>query len=377
VDQVVLLRFVRPHSFTGEDVVELQAHGSVAVLRSVLALLGDVEGLRPAEAGEFTRRALMNDRLDLAQVEGLSDLLQAETEGQRKQAMAVMQGDLTKLYEGWRTHLVSALARLEASIDFADEDLPVDLAAVVLEELRAVAAGMEIELGGSAAAVRIREGYEVALVGAPNSGKSTLINRLTKKEAALTSAVAGTTRDVIEVRMDLQGLPMTVLDMAGLRNTTDHVERMGVDRARARAEAADLRIFLVEGDEDIATLGVPKAADDIVALSKCDVRAGFSGFGISGLTGEGVEDLLCRIHRVLQQRSAAASLLAHERQRLATRAAVSATLNAITLLERDPERTDIAAAEVREALRDLDGLVGVTGVEEVLSQIFASFCVGK
>ena len=217
LDQAVVIAFPAPGSFTGEDVVELQLHGSPAVCRSVLAALGRVEGLRPAEPGEFTRRALLNGRLDLSQVEGLGDLLGAETSAQQRQALRLMDGAVSKLAALWGADLVRALAFVEASIDFADEELPGDMLASVAVALRDVHAAMQQELRGGRIAERVRDGFEVALVGRPNVGKSTLLNALARREAALTSEVAGTTRDVLEVRMDLGGLPLTLLDMAGLR----------------------------------------------------------------------------------------------------------------------------------------------------------------
>ena len=255
-----MIAFPGPGSFTGEDVAELQLHGGPAVSRAVLAALGGLAGLRPAEPGEFTRRALLNGRLDLAQVEGLGDLLAAETAGQRRQALALMDGALSRLAAGWRQALLRALAFVEASIDFADEALPATLLQTVRAEVSGVLAAMQREVRGARVAERIRDGFEVALVGRPNAGKSTLLNALAGREAALTSAVAGTTRDVIEVRLDLDGLPVTVLDMAGLRDGGGRVEGLGVARARERAARADVRVFLVGDEADVAGLGVVAGA---------------------------------------------------------------------------------------------------------------------
>ncbi len=250
LDEALVLLFEVGSSFTGEDVVELQLHGSTAVVRAVLTELSKQEGLRPAEPGEFTRRALENECLDLAQVEGLADLLDAETEAQRKQAVGVLSGALGDLAGAWRTDLIRAAALLEATIDFADEDVPVDVSPEVNALLDTTLESLERETAGTRIAERIREGFEVAIVGRPNAGKSTLLNAMAGREAAITSDIAGTTRDVIEVHMELAGLPVTVLDTAGVRDTEDQVEAIGVARALERAKAADLRVFLLEGADD-------------------------------------------------------------------------------------------------------------------------------
>ncbi|MCE8471849.1 50S ribosome-binding GTPase, partial [Rhodovulum sulfidophilum] len=225
---------VKGASFTGEDVVEFQCHGSPATVSALLSALGCIDGLRLAEPGEFTRRALENGVLDLAQVEGLGDLLEAETEAQRRQALRVLSGALGAKVDRWREALIRAAALLEATIDFADEDVPVDVTPEVTGLLDEVAASLRSEIDGVSVAERIRDGFEVAIVGPPNAGKSTLLNHLAGREAAITSEHAGTTRDVIEVRMDLDGLPVTFLDTAGLRESADEVETIGIARAVAR-----------------------------------------------------------------------------------------------------------------------------------------------
>ena len=225
---------------------ELHLHGSSAVVARVLRALGSVDGLRLAEAGEFTRRALENGKLDLAQVEGLADLIDAETEAQRKQALRVLSGVLGQRVEAWRVDLVRAAALIEATIDFADEDVPVDVSPEVTALISGLLVQLQAELHGARAAERVRDGFEVAIVGAPNAGKSTLLNALAGRDAAITSEIAGTTRDVIEVRMDIAGLSVTLLDTAGLRASDDAVEQIGVARGLERARAADLRVFLLD-----------------------------------------------------------------------------------------------------------------------------------
>ena len=287
LDESLVLGFAAPASFTGEDVAELHLHGSPAVCRRVLSVLGAMAGLRQAEPGEFTRRALTNGRLDLAQVEGLASLIDAETEAQHRQAMQLMLGALSRQAAGWRRDLVRALAFIEASIDFADEDLPADLVGEVRANLGRLDADMGRALDGSRVAERLRDGFEVALVGAPNVGKSTLLNALAGRDAALTSEIAGTTRDVIEVRMDLDGLPVTLLDLAGIREADDTVESLGVARARQRAERADLRVFLVEDPASAEAPGVTRCPGDLTVLAKADLRDRGRALAVSGLHWSG------------------------------------------------------------------------------------------
>ncbi|MBS8224898.1 tRNA uridine-5-carboxymethylaminomethyl(34) synthesis GTPase MnmE [Vannielia litorea] len=372
LDTALVLVFDKDASFTGEDVVELQTHGSIAVTRALLTALTAFDGLRLAEPGEFTRRALENDRLDLSQVEGLADLIEAETEAQRRLAQATFSGALAKKVEAWRAQLIRAAALLEAMIDFADEEVPEDTTFEVLSLVDDLTTAFESEAGGVAAAERIREGFEVAIIGAPNAGKSTLLNRLAGRDAAITSEVAGTTRDVIEVRMDIVGLPVTLLDTAGLRDTEDSVEAIGVERAKARAAAADLRIFLG------APIGIAPQPGDILAHPKADQSGAPEGLlGVSGLTGTGVDSLLARISAELSGRLPAQTTATHARHRAALEAASDALRAARIEVEAGPERAEFAAEELRTALRRVEGLTGRIGVEDLLGEIFSSFCIGK
>ena len=368
LDEALVLRFPEGGSFTGEEVVELQVHGSIAVIKAVSAALLAV-GLRPAEAGEFTRRALENGRLDLARVEGLADLVEAETEAQRRQALRVFSGAIGARTEVWRAKLIRAAALIEATIDFADEDVPVDVTPEVLELIGDLQADLLAEITGSVVAERVRDGFEVAIVGAPNAGKSTLLNALAGREAAITSDVAGTTRDVIEVRMDLGGLAVTLLDTAGLRETEDRVEAIGVARALQRAERADLRVFLLaEPGEALMMAPLP---EDLVVLGKADLH----GVGVSGLTGHGVDDLVARIRSVLEQRVAGAGVMTRARHRYAMEAALEALEMASNRI--GVSGAELVAEELRQAGRALDVLVGRVDVENLLDEIFSSFCIGK
>ena len=373
LDEALVVSFAEGASFTGEAVVELHCHGGPAVVGAVLRALSEQPGLRLAEAGEFTRRALENGVLDLAQVEGLADLIDAETEAQRRQAVRVLSGSVGQKVDGWRRDLIRAGALLEATIDFADEDVPVDVSPEVLALVDGLMADLGREAAGVTAAERIRDGFEVAIVGAPNAGKSTLLNQLAGREAAITSEIAGTTRDVIEVRMEIAGLPVTFLDTAGLRDTEDRLERAGIERALARAEAADLRLFLTDG----SPLPLDPVGDDLVVLGKADTKSGWSGLAVSGKTGLGVPELMARIGEILGERVGSAGALVRERHRVAVTTAIAALAESRAEVVRPDSRVELAAEHLRQAVRALDALVGRVDVDDLLGEIFASFCIGK
>jgi len=374
LDEALVLSFAEGASFTGESVVELHCHGGPAVVGAVLRALSEQPGLRLAEPGEFTRRALENGVLDLAQVEGLADLIDAETEAQRRQAVRVLSGSVGQKVEGWRRDLIRAGALLEATIDFADEDVPVDVSPEVLGLIDGLMTDLGREAAGVTAAERIRDGFEVAIVGAPNAGKSTLLNQLAGREAAITSEIAGTTRDVIEVRMEIAGLPVTFLDTAGLRDTDDRLEQAGIDRALMRAEAADLRLFLID---ETAVPGLKPTGDDLVVFGKADTRSGVDGLAVSGKTGEGVPELMTRIGEILQERIGSAGALVRERHRIAVTSAIRSLAESRAEVVRDDSRVELAAEHLRQAVRALDALVGRVDVDDLLGEIFASFCIGK
>ncbi|MBU2999291.1 tRNA uridine-5-carboxymethylaminomethyl(34) synthesis GTPase MnmE [Roseovarius nubinhibens] len=373
LDEALILTFDAGHSFTGEETVEFQVHGSVAIIGALLARLGEMPGLRQAEPGEFTRRALENERLDLAQIEGLADLLESETEAQRRQAMKMFSGALGQKAEGWRGKLIRAMALLEVTIDFADEEVPEDVYPEVIAVLDGVMAELRVEITGVAAAERIRTGFEVAIVGAPNVGKSTLLNGLAGRDAAITSDVAGTTRDVIEVRMDVAGLPVTFLDTAGLRETKDVVESVGIARAKERAAQADLRVFLLDDPSHGAELA---EEGDILLQAKADVAGG--GFpGVSGKTGAGIAELIAAISERLSSRVAHAGVATHLRHKRALQEGCDALEQARDLMLQKVEMSEIVAEEIRRAVYALDSLVGRVDVEAILDEVFSSFCLGK
>ena len=373
IDYGLVVSFKGPQSFTGEDVVELHLHGSNAVVASVLRLLGSFRSLRSAEPGEFTRRALENNKLDLAQVEGLADLIEAETEAQRSQAFRVLSGDIGKKADIWRTDLLRSSALLEATIDFADEDVPEDVTPEVIDIIDKTLNSLTLAASGVNIAERVRSGFEVAIVGAPNVGKSSLLNRLAGREAAITSEIAGTTRDVIEVKMDLDGLPVTFLDTAGLRPTSDAVETIGIAKALERAALADLTLLISEDGQ------VPEQAclkkDDLLVLSKADVT-GRDG-AVSSITGQGIDQLISNITRILNKRSATVGVATRERHRVALTRSIKNLEDAQGKIKSGCTEIEFIAEDIRLSVLSLDALIGRVDVESVLDEIFSKFCLGK
>ena len=372
-----MLRFEEGSSFTGEDVVEFQVHGGPAVQAAVLSAVLEIEECRLAEPGEFTHRALAHGVLDLVAVEGLADLIDAETSEQHRQALHMASGAVSEKVEAWRQTLVRGLALIEASIDFADEELPASVAKDAARSIRAGRDALAGELANWGAQERLRDGFEVAIVGAPNAGKSTLLNALAGREAAITSDVAGTTRDVIEVRMDCLGLPVTFLDTAGLRETDDTVERIGVERARARAGACDLRVFVLAEGQSVAELGVSLEKDDVIAQSFADVREVREGLAVSGLTGEGIGLLVERVHGALSSRLPTGATIGRERHRRNVAAAVDHLDLALQYLSLEDVPFELVAESTRLGVGALDSLLGRVDVEDLLDEIFGSFCIGK
>jgi tRNA modification GTPase len=388
IDEALALWFPAPGSETGEDVAELQLHGGRAVIAAVLAALGRIEGLRPAEPGEFTRRAFENGRLDLTAVEGLADLVYAETEAQRRQAYRQLKGLLGDRAEAWRAQLTEALALVEAQIDFAeDEELPEQLVVPALRLVDHLCEEIEQALLGAARGERLRDGMVVAIAGPPNAGKSTLMNRIARRDAAIVSPTAGTTRDVIEVHLDLQGYPVTVLDTAGIRESADPVEQEGVRRARERAEGADLVLWLTDCREPVAVPGqwptVWTVANKTDLLAKGrhedqrnELTASNIEFRISAATGAGLDALIARLAGFAREYfTAEPALVTRDRHRRALLDTLAALKRA--LAEDRRGREDIIAEELRSAAAILGRLTGRIDVEDILDVIFREFCIGK
>ena len=370
IDQGLVLVFEASASFTGERVCEFQIHGGTAVVSALLRACLECPGVRAAEAGEYTRRAFFAGRLDLTQVEALADLIDAETEAQRRQAIAVLDGSAAAAVQALREDLMQALAMLEAALDFADQELPDDMAELVAAPLGRVAVALRTQIAGRHSAEAIRDGFEVAIIGPVNAGKSSLLNCLAGREAALTSEIAGTTRDVIEVRMDIGGLPVTLIDTAGLRDATDEIEAKGIHRGRLRAGAADLRIFLKASPEDSVD---DVEAGDIVLQGKADI---WGGRGVSAVTGEGIAELLAEIEVRLRDLSRQSSVFSRERHFHQLALALECIDRALHGLP-SAAHWDQVCEEVRQAMRCLDGILGRVDVEDILGRIFSSFCIGK
>lgn len=363
IDRALVIRFDEGASFTGETVVEFQLHGAPVVVRRLEAALRN-RGARLAEAGEFTRRGLLGGALALSEVEALSDLLAAESERQRQQAMRVVSGELARWTETLRERLVRAGALIEVSLDFADEDVPDEVPGEVFKLLALVRRDISAALAGLPAAERLRAGFEVAIVGPPNAGKSSLLNRIAQRDMALVSDVAGTTRDVLELHTELGGLAVTFLDTAGLREAEDYVEGLGVDRARDRARRADLRLHLSEDGQAVVELYQP---GDLVVRSKADQGGG----GISALTGVGVAEMLEDIRARLDEQVAGAGLVTRQRQ-------ADALEDAAVVLDVTKEQpAEILAESIRRASHRLGEVVGKIAPDDYLDEIFSRFCIGK
>ncbi|MGC2142117.1 MAG: tRNA uridine-5-carboxymethylaminomethyl(34) synthesis GTPase MnmE [Methylovirgula sp.] len=380
LDRGLVLFFPGPASFTGEDCAEFHIHGGTAVVAAMIAALADFEKTRPAEAGEFTRRAFENGKLDLTEVEGLADLVDAETEAQRRQALRQAEGGLRHKAEAWRAALLEASALLEAEIDFAEE---ADVAPLARKKLAGilvpVRADLEAALAAGRAGERLRDGLAVVIAGPPNAGKSTLLNALARREAAIVSPLPGTTRDAIEVHLDLAGVPVTLIDTAGLRAAREVVEQIGIDRARAKAKAADLVLWLSEAGAP-APHEFPSAASVWPILTKIDLQPVAAppkgAIALSAATGENLDLLL---HRLVDFARTAAGigepvLITRERHRKAFAAAAAALRRAEADIGGPVE---LLAEELRTAVRALEILIGRIDVENVLGEIFARFCIGK
>ena len=389
IDQALVLWFPGPASYTGEDSAEFHVHGGPAVISALLEALA-VQGLRLAEPGEFTRRAFENGKLDLAQAEGVADLIEAETEAQRRQALAQVEGALGRAHQRWRSDLIEASANFEAAVDFPDEEVPAEVADRARPYLERLIAELHLALADVDRGERIREGFRIALVGAPNAGKSTLLNGLVGREAAIVTATPGTTRDVIEVPMRLAGYKVLLADTAGLRDTHDEIEAEGVRRARAWAASADLRIWLVDGSS--SAIDPPPeelTAGDLCVINKSDLPPG-DGTGRALVEARALE---LEMHRISAREAThlgviLAALTDQVVQRLsgdelptATRlrhrdllAEALARLEHALAVEGSPE---LAAEDVRLAGRALDRITGRIDPEDVLDRVFATFCIGK
>lgn len=380
LDQGLVLWFPGPASYTGEDSAELHLHGGRAVVEAVSAALIAL-GLRPAEPGEFTRRAFQNGRLDLAQAEAVADLIDAETGAQARQALGQLDGALSAVYTGFRRDLLAALALVEAEIDFPDEEVPDHLASTAGPMLDRLADDLRAALADAKRGERVREGYRIVLIGETNAGKSSLFNALVSREAAIVTPIAGTTRDVLDAELVIGGYAVTLSDTAGLRDSDDPVEAEGVRRARARAAAADLRLWVrAPGDAEGVAADYARA-EDLMVLTKADqapghAPQGFEAVTVSTATGQGLSDLhdwiAARLARDLSGADFPAVTQARHRRRLEE--ALASVEAARAVLDRAPE---MAGDDLRRAAQALSRVTGELGVEEILGEVFSQFCIGK
>ena len=378
IDNGLVLYFPSPNSFTGEDVVEFQIHGGKAIMSSVLNTLSSLENFRPAERGEFTRRAVENSKMDLTAAEGLADLVDAETEQQRKQALRQMNGALAKLYEGWHDCLLKHLAWIEAYIDFPEEEIPESVSQEINQKIFNLSSEITAHLNDGHRGEKLRDGFQIAIIGAPNAGKSSLMNRLAQRDVAIVSSTAGTTRDVIEVRLDINGYPVIVADTAGLRNTNEEIEAEGVRRAKAKASQADLVLWVKDAlvNQDVSEIEGIDPQKIISVMNKVDktLPQKDNNVWISAKTGEGIEVLLAKMADFVENQMSLREepSLTRLRHRKALEECLQYLHSALEIKE-----IELTAEDLRMAMRSLGKITGQVQVEELLDVIFKDFCIGK
>ncbi len=380
LDKSLLLYFKAPHSFTGEDILEIQCHGSKAVLNSVLNVLSSLEGVRLAEPGEFSKRAFYNNKMDLTEAEGLADLIDAETSEQQKYAIRQLSGNLKNLYSSWRENLVKTLSYLEAFIDFPEEDIPEDLYDDILNTVFKVKENITLHLKGNNVNERLKNGFNIVITGATNAGKSSLINTLTKRNAVIVSDIAGTSRDAIDINLDIKGYPVVITDTAGIRETDNPIEQQGIEIAKEKIETADIIINLYDATNSThdKTLDEKKTiyvANKIDELNKEELdKIPSSHLKISAKQNIGVDELVENILDIIKNNFANSSnhLITRERYRLALEECIE-YLNIFSL----DKEIELSAEDIRLACRSIGKITGQVEVDEILDNIFGSFCIGK
>ncbi len=380
IDHALVLFFEGPNSFTGEDVVEFQVHGGQSVITAVYEALSSFENVRPAEAGEFSRRAVVYGKMDLTQAEGIMDLVDAQTEQQRRQALTQTEGKLGQLYENWRTMLVRNMAYLEAFIDFPEEEIPPEKMAVIDEQTSQLIAEIEQHLNDNERGQRLREGFQIALIGVPNVGKSSLMNALTHKDIAIVSQIAGTTRDVVEAHLDVAGFPVILADTAGLREEAGEIESEGIRRAVRKAEKSDLILYVQDMVHYPEIEPLPEALEHIptyIVWNKQDMYPSTTvqgGYAVSAKTGAGIHTLWSDITNYLKETFAPRGngAITRERYRVALTACVKSLRSAMVA-----EELELKAEDLRLAARALGRITGRIETDELLDVIFRDFCIGK
>lgn len=386
LDKCLLLYFKAPHSFTGEDIVEFQTHGSKAVIASVLENLSKIPDFRIAEPGEFSRRAFHNGKMDLTEAEGLADLIDSETSEQQKYAMRQMEGGLKNLYDGWREELIKIMAYLEAYIDFPDEDIPQELVDKLLNDVFKLKSAISEHLNTDSIGERLREGFRVVIVGPPNAGKSSLLNTVVNREAAIVSSIAGTTRDAVDVHLDIKGYPVMFTDTAGIREVEEEIEKQGIEIAFRKIADADLVLCLFDASKDSVqifdniknsfknkAIYVANKSDNLT-FEQCSELKKQGCVVISAKHKQGIADLMEVIYQQIKERFTANSNLLITRQRY--REALAETLDNLESFSFDKE-IELSAEDIRLAARGLGKITGRIEVDDILNKIFGSFCIGK
>ena len=386
LDKCLLLYFKAPHSFTGEDIVEFQTHGSKAVIASVLENLSKIPDFRMAEPGEFSRRAFHNGKMDLTEAEGLADLIDSETSEQQKYAMRQMEGGLKNLYDGWREELIKIMAYLEAYIDFPEEDIPQELVDKLLNDVFKLKSAISEHLNTDSIGERLREGFRVVIVGPPNAGKSSLLNTVVNREAAIVSSIAGTTRDAVDVHLDIKGYPVMFTDTAGIREVEEEIEKQGIEIAFRKIADADLVLCLFDASKDSVqifdniknsfknkAIYVANKSDNLT-FEQCSELKKQGCVVISAKHKQGIADLMEVIYQQIKERFTANSNLLITRQRY--REALAETLDNLERFSFDKE-IELSAEDIRLAARGLGKITGRIEVDDILNKIFGSFCIGK
>ncbi len=375
LDEALVVSFDENKSFTNEQMAELHIHGSIIVIKTVMETLSKLPFLRQAFPGEFTQRALENNKLNLTQVEGLSDLLKAETEYQQKQALDNYTGKTNKKIIKWKNKVLKILSLIEANIDFYEDIDDTDIIKKVTESIFCLEKDLIKEKKGFKFSESLRSGFIVSIVGKPNSGKSTLINKLARRNVAITSRISGTTRDIIELRYNLDGIPIVFLDTAGIRKSKNKIEKIGISKSLKKANKSDLRVILSENIEEVLSLGLKKSSLDIVLRPKGDLKG--SEPSISGKTGKGIENLLQEIKERLYSKKISSSVINRTRHLERVNICINYINNIKELVSRDIIELELLANELRGIILNIDSLLGLIDTESMLGEIFSNFCIGK
>lgn len=378
IDKALIIYFEKDRSFTGEETIEVQMHGGAAIVEAFLKALSSIKTVKAAGAGDFTRQALENGKMDLSQVEGLANLINAETEGQKIQAEKLFYGEFSKTIQSWRFKLLKIKANLEAAIDFSEDDIEINLQSDVCEVLSSLTLDMSKEVRGSFYAEKLTKGFEIAIIGSPNVGKSTLLNYLVGNNVSIVSDIPGTTRDIIEKRLMIDGFLVSFYDCAGIRESDDPIEKIGIEKAQECAHRSDLRVFLVEDAYNVDNISINKRSNDIIAMCKVDVKKKIKGIlGVSGITGAGIDELMVLIKSELNNYFSKSGSACNTRQRNAIISAIQCMKEAKINLSRGDQFFEFVLEDIRQGVIFLDQLLGKIDIEDVYAEIFTKFCIGK